>query len=157
MTAADSASGNVSSGIVTRLEGDFAWVEVVNGGSCGSCKSQGGCGSGLLGLTASPRQYRLLNDVGARPGDTVTITTPDGGVIKAALLSYLLPLLLGIAGAAAGMRLGGADAYALIGLGLGLGAGLLVVKRASLRREPWLRISLQSQVIRLQPRLHEES
>lgn len=157
MTVADNASGNVSSGIVTRLEGDFAWIEVVGGGSCGSCKSQGGCGSGLLGLAASPRQYRLPNDVGARAGDTVTISMPDGGVIKAALLSYLLPLLLGIAGAAAGMRLGGTDADALIGLGLGLGAGLLVLRRASLRREPWPRISLQSQVIRLQPRLHEES
>jgi hypothetical protein len=69
----------------------------------------------------------------------------------------LLPLVLGIAGAAAGMQLGGADVHALIGLGLGLGAGLLVVKRTSLQREPWPRISLQSQVIRLQPRLHEES
>jgi sigma-E factor negative regulatory protein RseC len=157
MTVRDQTAGNTNTGIVTRLEGEFAWVEVVSGGSCGSCKSQGGCGSGLLGLTASPRQYRLPNDVGARPGDTVTITMPDGGVVKAALLSYLLPLALGIAGAAAGMRLGGADAHALIGLGLGVGAGLLVLRRASLRREPWPRISLQSQVIRLQPRLHEES
>lgn len=154
---ADGASGNVSSGIVTRLDGDFAWIEVVSGGSCGNCKSQGGCGSGLLGLTASPRQYRLQNTVGARPGDTVTITMPDGGVIKAALLGYLVPLLLGIAGAATGMRLGGADAHALIGLGLGLAGGLLLVRRASRRRKPWPRISLQSQVIRLQPRLHEES
>lgn len=150
-------AGNVSSGVVTRLEGDFAWVEVVSGSSCGSCKSQGGCGSGLLGLSARPRQYRLPNGVGARPGDAVIITIPDGGVVKAAVLSYLLPLSLGIAGAAAGMHLWGADGQALVGLGLGLAAGLLLLKFAARQREPWPRMSLQSQVIRLQPRLHEES
>lgn len=157
MTVRDNESGNVSAGIVTRVEGDFAWVEVVSGNSCGSCKSQGSCGSGLLGLTASPRQFRLLNGVGARPGDAVSITMPEGGVVKAALLGYLLPLSLGIAGAAAGMHLGGADGPALIGLGLGLAAGLLLLKLVSRRREPWPRMSLQSQVIRLQPRLFEES
>jgi sigma-E factor negative regulatory protein RseC len=151
------AAGNVSAGIVTRLDGDFAWVDVVSGGDCGSCKSQGGCGSGLLGLTAPSRQYRLFNDVGARPGDAVTITMPEGGVIKAALLGYLLPLSLGMFGAAAGMGLGGTDGHALVGLGCGLAGGLLALRLAVPQREPWPRMSLQSQIIRLQPRHFEES
>jgi sigma-E factor negative regulatory protein RseC len=148
---------NVSSGVVTRVEGGFAWVEVAGGSSCGSCKSQGGCGSGLLGLGAQPRLYRLANDVAAKPGDMVTITVADGGVFKAAMLAYLLPLALGLGAAAAGMALGGGDIHALLGLALGLGGGLFLLRRVSRRREPWLRLSLQTQVIRLQPRLNEES
>jgi sigma-E factor negative regulatory protein RseC len=148
---------NVSNGVVTGLDGDHVWVEVATGSGCGSCESQGSCGSGILGVSARPRRYRLPNDIGARAGDVVSISMPGGGVLRAALLSYLLPLALGLAGAAAGMWLGGGDGHALLGLGAGLGVGLLILRRAARRGEPGLRISLQSQVIRLQPRYSKES
>ena len=154
------AADNLSTGIVTRLEGRFAWIEVHAEESCGSCKSQGGCGSGLLGLGARPRQYRLANDIGVKPGDAVTIAMAGGGVLRAALLAYLLPLVLGIGGAAGGAWLGGGDGPALAGLGAGLAAGLLLLRGVSHPRSPLEltpRIMIQSQVIRLQPRLHEES
>lgn len=149
------SDANVSNGVVTRVEGDYAWVEIGAAPGCGSCKSQGGCGSGLLGLSAPSRQHRLFNSVNARPGDTVSVSMPDGGVLKAALLAYLLPLALGIGGAAAGMWLGGGDGHALSGLVAGLGGGWLLLRRLT-RREPWPQIALQPQVIRLQPRLFEE-
>lgn len=148
---------NVSTGIVTRVEGDHAWVEIGSGSGCGSCKSQGACGSGLLGLAAPSRQHRLLNTIGARPGDTVTVSMAQGGVLKAAALAYLLPLGLGIAGAAGGLWLGGGDGHALVGLALGLGGGWLLLRWLSRQREPWLQMGLQSQVFRLQPRSYEES
>jgi len=150
------SEANLSAGVVTRVEGDYAWVEIGAGGGCGNCKSQGGCGSGLLGLSAPSRQHRLLNTVGARPGDAVTVSLPDGGVLKAALLAYLLPLALGIGGAAAGMWLGGSDGHALSGLVVGLGGGWLLLRRLTRQREPWQQIALQSQAIRLQPRYFEE-
>lgn len=150
------AAANVSTGIVTRVEGDYAWVEIGTSSGCGSCKSQGSCGSGLLGIQAPSRQHRLLNTVGARPGDAVTVSMPEGGVLKAAVLAYLLPLGLGIAGAAGGLWAGGGDGHALVGLIAGLGGGWLLLRRFSLQREPWPQIALQSQVIRLQPRYFEE-
>ncbi|MDP2810344.1 MAG: SoxR reducing system RseC family protein [Rhodocyclaceae bacterium] len=147
---------NVSTGVVTRIEGDYAWVDIGAGAGCGSCKSQGGCGSGLLGIKAPSRQHRLFNSIGARTGDAVTVSLPEGGVLKAALLAYLLPLALGIAGAAAGMWLGGSDGHALAGLFAGLGGGWLLLRQVMRRREPGSTILLQSQVIRLQPRFSEE-
>jgi len=148
---------NVSTGVVTRVEGDYVWVDVGAGAGCGNCKSQGGCGSGLLGLAAPSRQHRLFNSIGARAGDAVTLSMPDGGVLKAAVLAYLLPLGLGLAGAAGGMWAGGGDGPALVGLIAGLGGGWLLLRRFTRQREPWPQIALQSQVIRLQPRLFEES
>jgi positive regulator of sigma E activity len=85
---------------------------------------------------------------------------PEGGVVRAALLAYLLPLALGIGGAAAGFWIGGGDGHAVAGLGAGLAVGLLLLRRASqpsAMPELAPRIAIQSQVIRLQPRLHEES
>jgi sigma-E factor negative regulatory protein RseC len=150
------SEANLSTGVVTRVEGDYAWVEIGAGSGCGNCKSQGGCGSGLLGLAAPSRQHRLLNTVGAVEGDAVTVSLPEGGVLKAALLAYLLPLALGIGGAVAGMWLGGGDGHALTGLVAGLGGGWLLLRLLTRQREPWPRIALQSQVIRLQPRFFEE-
>lgn len=153
------STANVSSGIVARVEGDYAWIDIVDGSGCGNCKSREGCGSGLLGLTAPSRQRRLFNTIGARPGDAVTLRVPEGGVVKAALLAYLFPLTLGIAGAAGGMWLGGNDAYALIGLLAGLAGSWLALHSMTRQREPWTQMELKPPVRPqvIQTRIYEET
>ena len=133
------AGGNENDAIVTRIDGAFAIIEVDEAASaCGSCGDKGGCGRSQ----AAPRYYRVRNTVGARAGDRVVVAVPDGAVLKAAALSYLMPLAFVIGGAAAGTAWGGEGLAAVGGAAAGLLAGLAVLRLLNARfargREPWL-------------------
>ena len=52
---------------VVEVSGDEVWVEVPGRApACGSCKTADDCQSGLLGLGAGPRRYRVGNLIGCR-------------------------------------------------------------------------------------------
>lgn len=117
---------------VVEVVGDQAWVELpARAASCGNCRNTEACAEGLTGR-AGVRRYRLANTIGARVGDAVLLDIAAGTLWRASLASYGLPLLLGLAAAAAGQVAGG-DAWAVAGLLLGLGAGLMLLRRRELR------------------------
>ncbi|MRR50065.1 MAG: Fis family transcriptional regulator [Rhodocyclaceae bacterium] len=112
-----------SEAVVLAVEGDLALVEVMEKPTgCGRCHEEGGCGGQSLTHWLGNRsyRYRLLNGIGAQVGERVLVCVPAGGVFKAAALSYLLPTLMVIAGAAIGTRFDAALAGALIGLMVGV-------------------------------------
>lgn len=118
--------------VVVEVAGDEAWVEVpARAAACGNCTNTEACADGLAG-NGGTRRYRLANRIGARVGDHVQLDVVDGVLWRAALASYVLPLLLAIVGAAAGQATGG-DAWAAAGTLLGLGGGLLLLRRRELR------------------------
>lgn len=119
--------------VVVAVAGREVWVEVPERApNCGSCKTADACQTGLLGLSAGPRRYRLENRIGARVGDHVQLTVADGTVWRASLLSYVLPLLLAIGGAAIGQFAAG-DVGAVTGMLAGLGCGLVLLRRSEIR------------------------
>lgn len=116
--------------IVARVEGEHAYVEVGAGG-CGRCHETGGCQSGILGqmFSSKPRQFRLVNRIGAVPGDHVVVRVEEGATLRAALAIYILPLIFLLLGAVAGAELDGhrdasAAQGALAGFVFGVLAGL---------------------------------
>lgn len=114
--------------VVVEVSGADVWVEVPGRAPiCGSCKTTDACQAGLLGLSAGPRRYRLENRIGARVGDRVQLAVADGTLWRAALASYVLPLLLAIAGAVIGQSLAG-DGWAAVGTLTGLGCGLALLR-----------------------------
>lgn len=118
--------------VVVDVLGDQAWVELSEQvAGCGSCRNAGTCAEGMVG-GARPRRYRLSNTIGAGVGDRVQLDIAPGTLWRAALASYVLPLLLALAGAAAGQAIAG-DAWAIVGLALGLGAGLFLLRRREMR------------------------
>jgi sigma-E factor negative regulatory protein RseC len=117
---------------VVEVSGDEVWVEVPGRAhACGSCKSPDECQTGLLGLSAGPRRYRVDNLVGARIGDRVSLNVEDGTVWRVSLASYVLPLLLAITGAVIGQAVAG-DAWAAAGMLAGLGCGWALLRRSEL-------------------------
>jgi sigma-E factor negative regulatory protein RseC len=117
--------------IVARVEGDHVYVEV--GGTdagCGRCHEAGGCQSSILGqlFSSKPRQFRIANLIGVVPGDHVIVRAVEGATLRAALLTYVLPVLFLLLGAVAGTVLGEAkntDASAALGALAGLAIGVL--------------------------------
>lgn len=119
--------------VVVAASGGEVWVEVPGRApTCGNCKTADACRTGLLGLAAAPRRYRLENRIGARVGDRVQLTVAEGTLWRASLLSYVVPLLLAIGGAALGQSLGG-DLWAAAGTVAGLGGGLVLLRANEIR------------------------
>lgn len=120
--------------IVIRLEGEDALVETTQGGGCGHCDSEKGCGSGKLSqlFSTQPRRFRVRNEAQAQPGAEVQISVAEGVLLRSALLMYVLPLLLLLAGGALGGQLvseaSSADAYAALGGAFGLVLGFLLAR-----------------------------
>jgi sigma-E factor negative regulatory protein RseC len=145
-------------GIVTSVERNLAVVEIApRAAGCGRCHEPGGCGVSTS-TTTGKRQYRLPNDIGARVGDEVVLTIPEGSLLKVSLLAYFLPVALVILGAAAGTLLSASsDLVALTGAGIGLLVGLVVLRLAQSRlllaREPLLGMRIKDCVFHSQKEL----
>jgi sigma-E factor negative regulatory protein RseC len=126
--------------IVIRVEGREALVESMQGGGCGHCDSEKGCGSGKLSqlFCSEPRRFRVRNDANAQVGTVVQIALAEGLLLRSALLMYMLPLLLLLCGAMTGAQFAGGEqsreVYSAIGGLLGLSLGFAIVKVISLRR-----------------------
>ena len=106
--------------VVLKVEGDLAWVEARESGTCGSCGT-GGCSTRRLAdlFGRKERAFPANNILQATIGERVVIGIPAGALWKSALWLYGLPLFLMLAGALAGQSVAG-DAGAAMGLAAGL-------------------------------------
>lgn len=126
--------------IVIRVEGKEALVESMQGGGCGHCDSENGCGSGKMSqlFCSEPRRFRVRNDAEAQVGTLVQVTLPEGVLLRSALLMYILPLILLLCGAVAGAQLANetanADTYAALGGFVGLISGFVLANVLSVLR-----------------------
>jgi sigma-E factor negative regulatory protein RseC len=108
--------------VVLRTEGDQAWVEARESGTCGSCGT-GGCSTRRLAdlFGRNERAFPVSNVLQAPAGERVVIGIPGGALWKSAVRLYGLPLLLMLAGALTGQSMQGD-----VGAGAGLLAGLML-------------------------------
>jgi sigma-E factor negative regulatory protein RseC len=114
-------------GVVVSVDGDMAEVEGQRRSTCGSCAVNGACGTSLIDRYLGRKRslLRAYNPIGAGPGDPVVLGVPEGALLEASFVAYLVPVLAMIGGAIAGDytagRLAPAYAQAMSVLG-GLGA-----------------------------------
>ena len=117
------------SGVVTKLLGDGrAEVSVERGTACGGhCE---GCETCIYDTTL---RISAVNDVHACPGDRVILESGTGSVMGAAMLVYLVPVLLFFAGyavgAAAGLSQGPCILTSLAGLLIGALLAVMIGRR----------------------------
>ena len=116
--------------LVRALDGDLALVEI-QGGGCGRCHEEGGCGGHHLtqSLCTTPKSYSVHNQAGAKVGDVVTVRISARSLFWSATLAYVFPILALLFGAFLGMRFGG-DHAAMLGGGFGLALVWLLVRHA---------------------------
>lgn len=115
--------------LVLRVDGGYAIVEADRAAGCGRCDSAKGCATGTLSklFCFKPRQLKVMNSVGAEPGDRVVVGIYDGALMKSSVAAYLVPLALLLCGALAGAFFAqgpAKDLYSAMGALGGLGAGL---------------------------------
>jgi len=106
---------------VTRREGALAWVRAESPTGCAACGGKG-CGASIFVRLLHPREpeYAVTNLIDAEAGEAVVVGIADGDLLKAALMAYVVPLVLLLLGALLGAQWGDGAAV------LGALAGLLV-------------------------------
>ena len=117
------------------------WVETSRAGACGGCSSTSACAvpvlGSLAGSGAATAPILVTDHLGLRIGDRVVVGIPDGTLIQASALAYLLPpaLLVLAASGAGALGLGdlGSALVGLIGLALGLALTWLLAGGAAAR------------------------
>ncbi len=118
-------------GVVVAVTPDAVWVETVRASTCGACKAKSTCGHHLINQQQSGQRARLrvpvAEDARYEVGDPVTLSLPEGALMRGALWVYGLPLLLLFLGALFGAALPvtAFDASAVLGTG-GLLAGFVI-------------------------------
>lgn len=116
---------------IVRVSNGTAWVAPTESSGCGGCGSRSSCAVSGLAKYFS-RHQKLVPvpcDAGAKPGEELTVAVTEGELLKAGLMAYLLPAVLGVAGAAWASRHG--DAASVAGMAAGVALGLLVSRLLS--------------------------
>lgn len=103
---------------VLHADGSMVQVRVGGQSGCAACDAGKGCGAGLFGklLRRNPVELELVNEIGARTGQSVQLGFSETLFMKLVFKLYGWPLMAGLAGAVSGHRLAVAK---------GAGAGLL--------------------------------
>lgn len=132
---------------VVRNEGTHAWVTSEAPSSCGACGGKG-CGSSVFNRIWHPDvpEYQVDNPIGAQPGEAVVVGLPDGALMGATILAYLVPLAALFLGAVIGQGviegqagelaaiLGGLTGLVLAGMWLKLRSSTRAIEPVILRR-----------------------
>jgi len=110
-------------GVVISLDGDMAKVRVKRDSACAGCSSAGLCSS-LCPNTADADAH---NTAGASVGDTVELETGSGAVIVYSVLTFIMPVVLGLIGyfAAQALGLGEVLSFAVLAVSAVLSFALL--------------------------------
>lgn len=125
--------------VVVQVEGQHAFVQPGQTGSCGQCSGKG-CGTAKLSqmFCSRPSQFEVDNPIGARVGDQVIVSVADGMILRGVGLAYLLPLVLLAAGATVGNvvapQIEQQDAYAAAGAFIGLVFGFVLSRWLAARQ-----------------------
>lgn len=80
-------------GFVDKVSNGITTVRVAKKSACGE-----NCASCKGGCTPSERVLEVKNPIGAEQGERVVLELPEGRLLTAAFLAYILPLLFMIAG-----------------------------------------------------------
>ncbi len=97
----------------------------------GDCHKCSGCGAARQTLL-----FTADNPIGAQPGDTVIVQAGTGPVLKAAVVLYVLPMMLFLAGYIGGTLLGGLWPWlGAAGFALGLAGVVAYDRRVAGKKE----------------------
>ena len=113
-------------GRVHAIEGNTAQIAVMTA-ACSSCGHAGGCSIGKLAGKQRQSLIAVPAD-GLRLGQSVTLTLDESRLTQAALLGYLLPVVMLLMGALLGEKVDAGETASVIGAGIGLFAGLLLTR-----------------------------
>jgi len=131
--SAPSEESTVSGRVVAGDDGRL-FVDVPRRSACQSCGKESGCGMSVLGALSVSQSLRLeLQDISVVAGQSVRLSCPQDGLLKAALMAYAPPALGVVMGAVAMALNGFGDGAQVLGALTGLALGLMTTRMLATR------------------------
>lgn len=90
-------------GIVTKVYSSTAWVKCTKSAACESCSAKGFCDT--MGGSDDDMEVEVINAVGAKVDDRVTISFEASSLLKVSFLVYMVPVLFLILGVVIGDKI----------------------------------------------------
>ncbi|MAA95453.1 MULTISPECIES: SoxR reducing system RseC family protein [unclassified Arsukibacterium] len=121
---------------VLAVEKEGVWLGTTPVTTCNACHASADCGTGIVAKTMTPRQNRFFvaTDLALLPGEQVTVATAGEQLVTAALLVYLLPLVLLVSGALlAHVGWQAAEGWVMLAAATGAGCGFLLARHFGAR------------------------
>lgn len=121
---------------VTRIDGEWLWVETKPKSACSHC-SEAGCSTSVIGKVFGNRrnELRMRNSLAARPGQQVVVGIPEEVLIGASLRAYLAPIVVMLMFGLVAISSGMSETFQALFSLFGLFAGLYWSGRVSMRPE----------------------
>lgn len=116
---------------VVRADTTGLWLTTTPVASCNACQVSDDCGTGIVAKTLTPRtrQFYIRTELKLLPGEQVKIGLHEHNLLKAALMVYLLPLLLMVLLAVLGSGLALAEGWIILLAILGAGSGFVLARQ----------------------------
>lgn len=114
-------------GIVRSVAGGKAVVAVQTGG-CSGCGHQSGCGIGRMAGGRASTEMSVAVDASIRPGAQVVLSLPQGRMLLAGVLAYLLPSVSLMFGAGLAFARYDSDGATAVGGLAGFALGVLATR-----------------------------
>ncbi len=132
-------------------------VAVQRQSACGACQARAACGQGLMQALQPGRCHEVeaLSDLVLQEGDMVTIGINAGLMVRSAILVYLLPLLVLIAGALLGQWLEAGEGWTIVLAAAGFAASCAYLYRFNQRQRN--NADYMPVVLRAEPKLFSVS
>src|SRR4030065_1929849 len=98
----------IEEGVVVEVFDGMAKVRAVRGSSCEGCASKSMCKPGDVG---SNTVIEAKNMLGAHIGERVEVAMQPRLLLKASFITYIVPLISFVTGAAIGKGIGGGEGW----------------------------------------------
>lgn len=120
----------IETGIIAEIKGNQALVESDPDEGCASCSAKGAC---MMSSTEKKRKIWIKNTINANPGDMITFSIEEKGVVLSSFVLYVLPIILFISGImGAGFLYGFRnEGYIIAGGLIGLLAAFIIMRYIS--------------------------
>ncbi|MBU2113965.1 MAG: SoxR reducing system RseC family protein [Gammaproteobacteria bacterium] len=112
------------------------WLTTTPVGTCNACQVSSDCGTGIVTKALTPRQSRffLATDLPLLAGEQVRIGVAEQHLVTAALMVYLLPLLLLVGAALSASVAGLAEIWLILLSAVAAGLGFVIARRYDQRQ-----------------------
>ena len=116
---------------VVSADDSGVWLTTTPVTSCNACQVSDDCGTGIVAKTLTPRtqQFYIQTELPLLPGEQVKIGLHEHNLLKAAMMVYLLPLLLMLLLALLGSSIGLSEGGIILLAVLGATAGFMLARR----------------------------
>lgn len=129
---------------VVSTEYNGIWLTTTPVSSCNACNVSDDCGTGIVAKTLTPKNIHFFvpSELKLLPGEQVKIGLQEDSLVMAALMVYLLPLVLMMVLALLANAAGFSEGWLMLAAALGATIGFMLARYYGVKQEKTTKIHI---------------